>query len=166
MPTVPASPSSPTLRTRAVPIGRKKHRGYLCSGCGNRNNCVCLSELRILAATMPLVKELLVGTTDLPRRRQLRAQLTDLAARYDQSQREIAAIWGGRGALVEPERDLLEDLVTDWGYEPGWLRSVEAVADRRKVPVAHVRAVLDRFFRDSRPRAARAGTASASRRAA
>ena len=153
MPTVHATQSAATKSRNTVHVRRKNPTPIACSGCSGINNCTCLDQLRLMDEAMPLVQRLLGllarESAFIPA--SLVDRLLALVELDDQRKRESGAI-SRNGA--DGDRQLLGELVGDWGYSPKRPRSVEAMADRRGVPVERVRALLARFFSDASRRAA------------
>jgi hypothetical protein len=126
-----------------------------CAECKRVNDCDCLSQLRLIDLIAPLVRRVLghLATDGSVIDDEVCEQLALLADRNDQRERENEAQWSNDD---EADRDLIEDVVGSWGYEPTFRRDVEGIAQSRKVPVEHVRALVDRFLRESQPEPANA----------
>jgi hypothetical protein len=115
------------------------------------NDCDCLSQLRLLDLMAPLVRQVLVhlATDGSFLDDEVCDRLTLLVDRNDQREREHDAQWNDENS--QADRDLIEDVVGPWNNRPSFRRDVEGIAALRKVPMGHVRALVDRFLRESRP---------------
>jgi hypothetical protein len=125
-----------------------------CAECQRINDCDCLSQLRLLDLLAPPVRQLLdhVLTDGSVMGDEVTDQIALLLDRDDQRKRENAAIPEyGDPEDARSDQGLVEDVIGSWGYEPSFRRDAEGIAALRKVPVEHVRALVDRFLADSRP---------------
>jgi hypothetical protein len=153
MSTVHAKATVTTNSRNTVCSSRMKSRPrprFQCAECKLVNDCDCLSQLRLIDLLAPLVRQLLehLATDGSVVDDEVCERLTLLIDRNDQREREVNALYHNDD---QADRDLIDDVVGPWGYEPSFRRDAEGIAQLRKVPVEHVRGLLDRFLRDSRP---------------
>jgi hypothetical protein len=157
MSTVNAQRTNPTFSRNTVRSSRKNPRPrprFQCAECKLVNDCDCLDANRLVDLIAPLLRQVLshLATDGSFIDGEVCERLALLADRNDQREREQAA-WPELGDAedLKCDRVLVEDLVGPWGYEPSHLRTPEGIAALRKVPVEHVRGLLDRFLRESQP---------------
>src|SRR6185437_1396576 len=142
MSTVHASATATTPTTNTVRTGREKGTQIACSDCGRRNDCNCLSELRLLDLIAPLARQLVehnlaeCSFIDI----EVVERLALLLDRNDQREREVAAQWADEND--REARDLIDDVVNTWGREPDFRRDVAGIAQLRRVPVERVKALV------------------------
>jgi hypothetical protein len=128
---------------------------FQCAECELVNDCDCLSRLRLLDLIAPILRTVLehIATDGSFLDKGICERLALLLDRHDQIEREIEAMpaWGGDPGDGGADRNLIDDLIGPWGYEQSYLRTPEGIGALRKVPAQHVRALLEKFLRDSRP---------------
>lgn len=157
MNTVHSNATRTTSRRNAVRSRRKNPRTrprLRCAECKLVNDCDCLDTTRILGHLAPLLRQVIdhLQTDGSCLDDEVCERLELLCDRRDQREREwIAMPELGDAEDLKCDHVIVEDLVGHWGYEPSHLRTPEGIAAMRNVPVEHVRALLDRFLRDSQP---------------
>lgn len=131
-----------------------------CAECGLTNDCRCLDQLELLDQMVPVVRQVLehLATDGSFLDIEIEERLALLVDRNDQREREVEAQWSDEND--QEDRDLIEEVVGCWGNKPTFRRDVEGIAKLRKVPVERLRALIDRFLRDSRPDGAAPAEAS------
>jgi hypothetical protein len=127
---------------------------FACAECELVNDCNCLDTTFLIDLMAPLLRQVVehLQADGSVLDYEVIERLALLVDRNDQRVREWEA-WPDLGDAedLKCDRVIIEDLVAPWGYEPSHLRTPEGIAARRKVPVEHVRGLLDRFLRESRP---------------